>query len=126
MRGQAGGPAPDRPVYGISVAAELAGVEPRSLRHYENRGLMAPARTAGGTRRYSDTTSRVVNGSAPCSLPGSTWRGLPWCWTWKVSSTCCVRYWPGFVATTPEIDLGPESGERAPEGGQRRGGGNST
>jgi MerR family transcriptional regulator, heat shock protein HspR len=48
------GPAADQPVYGISVAAELAGVEPRSLRHYERRGLIHPARTSGGTRRYSN------------------------------------------------------------------------
>lgn len=48
------GPTPEQPVYGISVAAELAGVDPRSLRHYEQRGLIQPARTSGGTRRYSN------------------------------------------------------------------------
>ncbi len=41
-------------VYIISVAAELAGVHPQTLRTYERRGLIKPARTAGGTRRYSD------------------------------------------------------------------------
>ncbi|KLO29686.1 MerR family transcriptional regulator [Mycolicibacter heraklionensis] len=41
-------------VYGISVAAELSGVGPQTLRLYESRGLLTPARTAGGTRRYSD------------------------------------------------------------------------
>jgi len=41
-------------VYGISVAAELSGVGEQSLRLYEERGLLTPARTAGGTRRYSD------------------------------------------------------------------------
>ena len=40
-------------VYTISVAAELAGVTIRSLRLYERRGLLAPARTVGGTRRFS-------------------------------------------------------------------------
>ena len=40
-------------VYIISVAAELAGVHPQTLRTYEKRGLLKPARTAGGTRRYS-------------------------------------------------------------------------
>lgn len=40
-------------VYIISVAAELAGVHPQTLRTYERRGLIKPARTAGGTRRYS-------------------------------------------------------------------------
>jgi len=41
-------------VYIISVAAELAGVHPQTLRIYERRGLIEPFRTAGGTRRYSD------------------------------------------------------------------------
>lgn len=43
-----------RAVYVISVAAELAGMHPQTLRIYERRGLLAPARTAGGSRRYSD------------------------------------------------------------------------
>lgn len=41
-------------VYSISVAAELSGIGPQTLRLYESRGLLMPARTAGGTRRYSD------------------------------------------------------------------------
>jgi DNA-binding transcriptional MerR regulator len=41
-------------VYGISVAAELSGIDPQTLRLYERRGLLTPARTDGGTRRYSD------------------------------------------------------------------------
>ncbi len=40
-------------VYGISVAAELVGMGVQTLRVYETRGLLAPERTAGGTRRYS-------------------------------------------------------------------------
>ena len=40
-------------VYGISVAAELVGSAPQNLRLYEARGLLNPARSAGGTRRYS-------------------------------------------------------------------------
>ena len=43
-----------RGVYGISVASELSGFDPQTLRLYERRGLVSPARTAGGTRRYSD------------------------------------------------------------------------
>ena len=43
-----------RGVYGISVAAELTGIDPQTLRLYERRGLFTPARTEGGTRRYSD------------------------------------------------------------------------
>jgi MerR family transcriptional regulator/heat shock protein HspR len=41
-------------VYIISVAAELAGVHPQTLRIYERKGLVDPARTQGGSRRYSD------------------------------------------------------------------------
>jgi len=40
-------------VYAISVAADLVGMDPQSLRLYETRGLLLPARTDGGTRRYS-------------------------------------------------------------------------
>jgi len=43
----------DAPVYVISVAAELAGLHPQTLRAYEREGLLHPARTEGGTRRYS-------------------------------------------------------------------------
>ncbi|MGI8755489.1 MAG: heat shock protein transcriptional repressor HspR [Acidimicrobiales bacterium] len=47
-------PARKRAVYVISVAAELAGVHPQTLRIYERKGLVDPARTTGGSRRYSD------------------------------------------------------------------------
>jgi MerR family transcriptional regulator/heat shock protein HspR len=47
-----------RAVYVISVAAELAGVHPQTLRIYERRGLLDPARTGGGNRRYSDDDIR--------------------------------------------------------------------
>ena len=45
---------PTRAVYVISVAAELAGVHPQTLRVYERRGLVDPSRTGGGNRRYSE------------------------------------------------------------------------
>lgn len=44
----------DHAVYVISVAAELAGVHPQTLRIYERKGLLEPARTTGGSRRYSE------------------------------------------------------------------------
>jgi MerR family transcriptional regulator/heat shock protein HspR len=44
----------DRPRYMISVAADLVGVHPQTLRIYENRGLIRPQRTAGNTRLYSE------------------------------------------------------------------------
>ena len=43
----------DRGLFSISVAAELAGLHPQTLRIYEREGLLDPARSAGGTRRYS-------------------------------------------------------------------------
>jgi MerR family transcriptional regulator/heat shock protein HspR len=44
----------DRPRYMISVAAELVGMHPQTLRIYESKGLLRPKRTPGGTRLYSD------------------------------------------------------------------------
>lgn len=49
-----GGDRDERAVYVISVAAELAGVHPQTLRIYERKGLVQPQRTSGNTRRYSD------------------------------------------------------------------------
>lgn len=53
QRSDFGAPAPDHGVYGISVAAELSGIAVQSLRLYERYGLVTPARSDGGTRRYS-------------------------------------------------------------------------
>ena len=46
-------PDPRRGVYAISVAAELVGMGSQTLRLYERKGLLEPARSGGGTRRYS-------------------------------------------------------------------------
>ncbi|MBO0845362.1 MAG: MerR family transcriptional regulator [Nocardioides sp.] len=49
-------------VYSISVASELSGVDPQMLRTYEQRGLVRPFRTGGGTRRYSrDDIDRIAD-----------------------------------------------------------------
>ncbi|MGC8626131.1 MAG: heat shock protein transcriptional repressor HspR [Acidimicrobiales bacterium] len=64
----AGGPDAGRPngkdqsmaVYVISVAAQLAGVHPQTLRIYERKGLLGPARTLGGSRRYSDADIQLL------------------------------------------------------------------
>jgi MerR family transcriptional regulator/heat shock protein HspR len=53
-------PARVRAVYVISVAAELAGVHPQTLRIYERKGLLEPARTGGGSRRYSDADIHLL------------------------------------------------------------------
>lgn len=50
----------DTGVYVMSVAASLAGLHPQTLRLYERRGLVEPARTGGGNRRYSDTDLDVL------------------------------------------------------------------
>ena len=44
----------DRPIYMISVTAELVGMHPQTLRMYEQKGLVRPKRTPGGTRLYSE------------------------------------------------------------------------
>jgi MerR family transcriptional regulator, heat shock protein HspR len=60
-----GAPAPGHGVYGISVVAELSGVAVQSLRLYERYGLLTPARSEGGTRRYSaDDLARLRRISA--------------------------------------------------------------
>ena len=46
-------PTPDAAVYVISVAAQLTGLHPQTLRSYERLGLITPGRTGGGGRRYS-------------------------------------------------------------------------
>ena len=56
---------PTRALYAISVAAQLTGIHPQSIRSYEDHGLVVPARTHGGTRRYSDqdiTRLQRING----------------------------------------------------------------
>ena len=45
----------ERAIYVISVVAELVGVHPQTLRNYERAGLLVPSRTAGGTRRFSES-----------------------------------------------------------------------
>ena len=45
----------ERPIYMISVAADLVGMHPQTLRLYENKGLVRPQRTPGGTRLYSES-----------------------------------------------------------------------
>jgi MerR family transcriptional regulator, heat shock protein HspR len=51
--GVPGVPSPDAPVFVISVAAELTGLHPQTLRSYDRMGLVRPGRTGGGGRRYS-------------------------------------------------------------------------
>ena len=63
-------------VYVISVAAELAGMHPQTLRIYERRGLLTPARTSGGNRRYSDADIARLKRIAELASSGMNLEGI--------------------------------------------------
>jgi MerR family transcriptional regulator/heat shock protein HspR len=63
-------------VYVISVAAELAGMHPQTLRIYERRGLVTPARTQGGNRRYSDADIEILRRIAELASSGMNLEGI--------------------------------------------------
>ncbi len=63
-------------VYVISVAAELAGMHPQTLRIYERRGLVMPARTQGGNRRYSDADIEVLRRISELAASGMNLEGI--------------------------------------------------
>jgi MerR family transcriptional regulator/heat shock protein HspR len=65
-----------RAVYVISVAAELAGMHPQTLRIYERRGLVLPARTQGGNRRYSDDDIEILRRIAELADQGLNLEGI--------------------------------------------------
>lgn len=63
-------------VYVISVAAELAGMHPQTLRIYERRGLVQPARTQGGNRRYSDADIEQLERISDLAEQGMNLEGI--------------------------------------------------
>jgi MerR family transcriptional regulator, heat shock protein HspR len=63
-------------VYVISVAAEIAGVHPQTLRIYERKGLLEPARTQGGSRRYSEEDLRRLGRIAELTEAGLNLAGV--------------------------------------------------
>ena len=63
-------------VYVISVAAELAGMHPQTLRIYERRGLVSPARTQGGNRRYSDADIELLRRISELTDAGLNLEGI--------------------------------------------------
>jgi MerR family transcriptional regulator/heat shock protein HspR len=63
-------------VYVISVAAELAGMHPQTLRIYERRGLVQPARTDGGNRRYSDYDIDILRRISELADEGMNLEGI--------------------------------------------------
>ena len=67
---------PVETVYVISVAAELAGVHPQTLRIYERRGLVTPGRTTGGNRRYSEADIARLKRVAELAGEGMNLEGI--------------------------------------------------
>ena len=67
---------PVETVYVISVAAELAGVHPQTLRIYERRGLVTPGRTSGGNRRYSEADIARLKCVAELAAEGMNLEGI--------------------------------------------------
>ena len=65
-----------RALYVISVAAELAGMHQQTLRMYERKGLIEPARTSGRTRRYSDEDIRLLRRIQELSNDGVSLAGV--------------------------------------------------
>jgi MerR family transcriptional regulator/heat shock protein HspR len=63
-------------VYVISVAAELSGMHPQTLRIYERRGLVTPARTQGGNRRYSDADIAILRRISDLTNEGMNLEGI--------------------------------------------------
>ena len=65
-----------RALYGISVTSELTGVAPQNLRAYEAKGLVEPARTEGGTRRYSEHDLHRISRISGLLEEGLNLRGI--------------------------------------------------
>ena len=65
-----------RALYIISVAAELAGVHPQTLRIYERKGLLEPARTSGRSRRYSDDDIELLRRIQELTADGISLAGV--------------------------------------------------
>jgi MerR family transcriptional regulator, heat shock protein HspR len=69
-------PNEDAPVFVISIAAELAGMHPQTLRQYDRLGLVSPGRSAGGGRRYSPRDVALLRTVAQLSADGVSLAGI--------------------------------------------------
>lgn len=69
-------PSEDAPVFVISVAAELAGMHPQTLRSYDRIGLVSPGRAAGGGRRYSARDVALLREVSRLSAEGISLAGI--------------------------------------------------
>ena len=84
----------NRPLYMISVAAQLAGVHPQTLRAYEQKGLVTPQRTSGNTRMYSQADIErleLINLRAKASI-------------WRASSAFSICR-EGWTSATPSSTI---------------------
>jgi MerR family transcriptional regulator/heat shock protein HspR len=75
-QGRARLPGPNVPVYVISVAAELTGLHPQTLRQYDRAGLVSPGRTGGGGRRYSLSDIELLREIADLTSTGIGLEGV--------------------------------------------------
>jgi MerR family transcriptional regulator, heat shock protein HspR len=69
-------PGPDAPVFVISVAAQLTGLHPQTLRTYDRLGLVSPGRTGGGGRRYSLRDIELLNAVVRLTAEGLGLEGV--------------------------------------------------
>jgi len=76
MSGQLPGPGPDAPVFVISVAAQLTGLHPQTLRTYDRLGLVSPGRSGGGGRRYSVRDIELLHAVVRLSAEGLGLEGV--------------------------------------------------
>ncbi|MGI8955209.1 MAG: heat shock protein transcriptional repressor HspR, partial [Nocardioidaceae bacterium] len=76
VRGPFTPPGPEAKVFVISVAAELSGLHPQTLRTYDRLGLVSPGRTTGGGRRYSLHDIELLRGVAQLTAEGLELEGV--------------------------------------------------
>ena len=120
-------------VYVISVAAELAGMHPQTLRIYERRGLVQPARTQGGNRRYSDADIERLRRIAELAGDGMNLEGIRRVMELEAENVGCAPRTPSCATSPyaamaeadrrpPRRDLVPLRQEVSVFGGPRLGG----
>jgi DNA-binding transcriptional MerR regulator len=107
-------PDPGRGVYGISVAAELVGMAPQSLRLYEQRGLLEPARSTGGTRRYSSEDLERLHRIAELLATGVNLTGVAMLLDLQDTN---ARLRANLDATRPDSDQESRSPSSSPQPG---------
>ena len=96
-----------RAVYVISVAAELAGVHPQTLRIYERKGLLDPARTVGGSRRYSEQDIAQLRRIQDLTTAGLNLEGVRRVLELEAEVAACAPSWPRPAARRPRTSSAP-------------------